>query len=60
VTAKQPAVKKYIVRLSDDERQRLDTLIQKGKAPTRKLLKARILLADSSKVGEARSDGPDR
>jgi poly-gamma-glutamate capsule biosynthesis protein CapA/YwtB (metallophosphatase superfamily) len=57
VTAKQPAIKKYIVKLSDDERQRLNTLIQKGKAPARQLLKARILLkADASEVGDAWSD----
>jgi poly-gamma-glutamate capsule biosynthesis protein CapA/YwtB (metallophosphatase superfamily) len=57
VTAKQPAVKKYIVRLGDDERERLNTLIKKGKAPARQLLKARILLkADASEAGEAWSD----
>ena len=44
MTAQQPAVKKYIVRLDDDERERLSTLIKKGKAPARQLLKARILL----------------
>jgi transposase len=57
VTAKQPVVKKYIVKLSADERERLNTLIQKGKAPARQLLKARILLkADASEAGEAWSD----
>jgi poly-gamma-glutamate capsule biosynthesis protein CapA/YwtB (metallophosphatase superfamily) len=57
VTAKQPAVRKYIVRLGDDERQRLNTLIRKGKAPARQLLKARILLkTDASEAGEAWSD----
>ena len=57
MTAKQPAVKKYVVRLGDDERERLDTLIQNGKAPARRLLKARILLkADASEAGEAWSD----
>jgi transposase len=57
VTAKQPAVKKYIVKLSGQERERLDGLIQKGKAPARQLLKARILLkADASEAGEAWSD----
>jgi Winged helix-turn helix len=57
VTAKQPAVKKYVVRLGDDERERLSTLIKKGKAPARQLLKARILLkADASEAGEAWSD----
>jgi poly-gamma-glutamate capsule biosynthesis protein CapA/YwtB (metallophosphatase superfamily) len=58
VTAKQPAVKKYVVELSDEERQRLNALIQKGKGPVRQVLKARILLkADASKAGEAWSDG---
>lgn len=58
MTAKQPAIKKYIVRLSTDERDRLNVLIQKGKGPARQLLKARILLkADASDAGEAWSDG---
>jgi poly-gamma-glutamate capsule biosynthesis protein CapA/YwtB (metallophosphatase superfamily) len=58
VTAKQSVVKKYIVKLSGDERERLNTLIQKGKAPARQLLKARILLkADASEGGDAWSDG---
>ena len=57
MTAKQPAVKKYVVRLGGDERERLNTLIKKGKAPARQLLKARILLkADASEAGEAWSD----
>ena len=57
MTAKQPAVKKYVVRLGDDERERLNTLIKKGKAPARQLLKARILLkADASEAGEAWSN----
>ena len=57
MTAKQPAVKKYVVRLGDDERERLNTLIKRGKAPAGQLLKARILLkADASEAGEAWSD----
>ena len=57
MTAKQPAVKKYVVRLGDDERERLSTLIKKGKTPAHQLLKARILLkADASEAGEAWSD----
>jgi len=57
VTAQQPAVKKYIVKIGDDERDRLDALIQKGKAPARQVLKARILLkADASASGAAWSD----
>ncbi len=57
MTAKQPAVKIYIVRLSMEEREQLNALIQKGKAPARQLLKARILLkADASEAGEGWSD----
>src|SRR5277367_4906529 len=58
VIAKQPAVKRYIVTLSADERERLNALIQKGTGPARQMLKARILLkADASEAGEAWSDG---
>ncbi len=58
MTAKQAAVKKYIVKLSDAERERLNTLIQNGKSPVRQVLKARILpKADASETGEAWSDG---
>ena len=56
--AKQPAVKRYIVTLSADERERLNGLIQKGTSPARQVLKARILLkADASEAGVAWSDG---
>ena len=58
MVAKQLAVKRYIVMLSADERERLNTLIQKGTSPARQVLKARILLkADASEAGEAWSDG---
>ncbi len=51
------AVKKYIVTLSDEERERLTTLIHSGKHPAKKLLKARIRLkADASEGGEGWSD----
>ena len=57
MTAQQPAVKRYVVKLTAEERKRLDVLIQKGKAAARQLLKARILLkADASTAGEAWSD----
>ena len=57
MTAKQAAAKKYVVRLSDDERERLNTLIQKGKHRARQLVKARILLkADASEAGDGWSD----
>jgi len=57
VTPKQPAVKKYVVTLSAEERQQLVAVIQTGKRPARQVLKARILLkADASDAGEGWSD----
>ena len=57
MTAKQIAVKKYVVKLSDEERERLNTLIHSGKHPARQLTKARILLkADALEAGEGWSD----
>ena len=44
MAGKEISVKKYVVRLSAEERQQLETLIRKGKGPARRLLKARILL----------------
>ena len=55
MAAKEIAVKKYVVRLSADERAQLDDLIRKGKRSAQ--LKARILLkADVSEAGEGWSD----
>ena len=55
--AKQSAVKRYVVRLSDEERERLDALTHMGKHPARLLTKARILLkADTSEAGEGWND----
>jgi len=57
VTAKQIGAKKYVVRLSDEERERLCTLIHTGKHRAGQLVKARILLkADASAAGEGWSD----
>jgi hypothetical protein len=57
VASKEIAVKKYIVTLSDEEREQLTTLIHSGKHPAHKLLKARILLkADTSEGGAGWSD----
>jgi poly-gamma-glutamate capsule biosynthesis protein CapA/YwtB (metallophosphatase superfamily) len=57
VTAKQNAGKRYVVKLSDTERERLNTLIHSGKHPARQLTKARVLLkADASEAGEGWSD----
>jgi hypothetical protein len=45
------------VKLSDDERERLDTLINTAKHSARLLTNARILLkADASEAGEGWSD----
>jgi hypothetical protein len=59
VTAKRIAVKRYVVKLSEAERERerFNTLIHAGKHPARQLTRARILLkADSSEAGDAWSD----
>ena len=57
VVRKVIAVKKYVVTLSDDEREQLNTMIKKGKHQARQQLKARILLkADASDAGEGWSD----
>ena len=57
MAGKEIAVKKYIVRLSADERDRLLSLIGSGKGAAQLLTKARILLkADVSETGEGWSD----
>src|SRR5260221_14232248 len=57
MAAKEISVKKYVVRLSVDEREQLEALIRKGKSAAQRLLKARILLkADVSEAGEGWSD----
>ena len=58
MAAKEIAVKRYIMKLSDAERELFNTLIHMGKHPARQLMKARILLkADASEAGEGWSDG---
>jgi len=57
MAAKEISVKRYVVRLSADEREHLEALIRKGKSPAQRFLKARILLkADVSGAGEGWSD----
>ena len=57
MAAKEISVKKYVVGLSGEERERLEAMLRKGKSPARPLLKARILLkADVSDAGEGWSD----
>jgi len=57
MAGKEIAVKKYVVRLSEDERNQLNEIIRKGKSSAQRLTKARILLkADVSEAGEGWSD----
>jgi len=57
VAGKEIAVKKYVVRLSAEERDQLNDLIRSGKHSAQLLTKARILLkADVSDAGEGWSD----
>ena len=57
MAGKEIAVKKYVVRLDAEERDRLGELIRKGKRSAQLLTKARILLkADVSDAGEGWSD----
>jgi len=57
MAAREKSVKRYVVRLSAEEREQLEGLIRKGKSPAQRLLKARILLkADISEAGDGWSD----
>ena len=57
MATKVPSVKRYVVRLSAEERGQLEAMIRRGKNPAQRLLKARILLkADASEDGEGWSD----
>ena len=57
MATREKSVKRYVVQLSGEERERLEALIGKGKSPARRLLKARILLkADVASAGEGWSD----
>src|ERR1700722_17466567 len=57
MATREKSVKRYVVRLSAEEHERLEGLIRKGKSPARRLLKARVLLkADVLPAGEGWSD----
>jgi hypothetical protein len=57
VAGKDVKVKKYVVRLSEDERGRLEDFVSKGKRAAHLVTRARILLkADVSDAGEGWSD----
>ena len=54
---KEIAVKKYVVQLSAQERERLEAMVRTGKTLAQIVTRARILLkADTSEAGEAWSD----
>ena len=51
-------MKRYVVRLEPEERERLEAMVRKGKHRAQALTKARILLmSDISEAGEGLSDG---
>ena len=57
MAGREISVKKYVVKLSAEERERLEAMICAGKHPAQSLTKARILLkADVSEAGEGWSD----
>jgi len=57
VAGREISVKKYVVKLSAEEREQLEAMICAGKHPAQSLAKARILLkADVSEAGEVWSD----
>ncbi len=57
MAAKEISVKKYVVKLTGDERRHLHELIRTGKRSAQLLMKARIRLkADTSSAGEGWSD----
>ena len=54
---RETGIKRYVVRLSAEERETLEAMISKGKRPAAQILKARILLkADVSEAGEGWPD----
>jgi poly-gamma-glutamate capsule biosynthesis protein CapA/YwtB (metallophosphatase superfamily) len=57
VANKEIAVKKYVVRLSGEERGQLEAMVRAGKSSAQLLTRARILLkADVSEAGDGWSD----
>ena len=61
MAGKEIAVKKYVVRLDAEERDRLNELIRKGKRSAQLLTKVRILLkAEVSDAGAAVTAGLPR
>jgi hypothetical protein len=48
MAGKDITVKKYVVRLSAQEREQLQALVRKEKAPARRLLKARVVASTAA------------
>ena len=58
MAGKSPSVKRYVVQLEPEERERLEGMLRKGEHRAQAMTKARILLtADVSEGGEGWSDG---
>ncbi len=55
---KEIAVKKYVVKLSDDEREQLNSLIRGGKHAARKLLSSQESLASHTESPEVQFTNP--
>ena len=45
MAARVPSVKRYVVRLSAEERRELEGMIRKGKSPAQRLLETRLCLS---------------
>ena len=57
MAVRAPSVKRYVVRLSAEERGELEAMTREGKSSAVQLLKVRILLnTDVSEAGEGWSD----
>ena len=57
MAGREIAVKKYVVKLSAEERERLEVVVSSGKRSAQLITKARILLkADTSDAGEGWTD----
>ena len=57
MTGREISVKRYVAKLSAEEREQREAMICAGKHPAQSLTKARILLkADVSEAGEGWSD----
>jgi hypothetical protein len=54
MSVKEISVKKYVVRLSGEERERLEALVRKGKSPARRMLTCRKPVQVGATAGSSR------